>query len=59
MHFDPVQDFAVSRNASYLLMSGNGFFILQFCTEKKKRVLLLIDFQVVSLLKVLNLALKR
>lgn len=58
MHFGPVQDFAVSRNASYLLMSGNGFFILQFCTEKK-RVLLLIDVQVVSLIKVLNLALKR
>lgn len=36
MHFGPMQDFAVSRNASYLLMSGNGFFILQFRTEKKK-----------------------
>lgn len=37
MHFGPVQDFAFSRNASYLLISGNGFFILQFCTGKKKK----------------------
>lgn len=35
MHFGLVQDFALSSSAAYLLMSGNGLFILRFCTEKE------------------------
>lgn len=36
MHFGLVQDFALSSNASYLLISGNGLSILQFHTEKER-----------------------
>lgn len=34
MHFGLVQEFALSRNVSYLLVSHNGPFILQFHIEK-------------------------
>lgn len=35
MHFGLVQEFALSTNASYLLISGNGLVILQLHTEKE------------------------
>lgn len=34
MHFGLVQEFALSGNVSYLLISDNGPFILQFHIEK-------------------------
>lgn len=57
MHFDLVQDFALSHNVFYLLISDNGPFTLQFHIEKTYMIGSLICW-VMYLIEILNIASK-